>query len=150
MRWSVLLLLVVCTDGDEGPVEPVSEAPPIRSCEVVIRHTPEVPSLTVDIAGTFTNWEPLALEGPDEDGAWRVPGGIAPGDYPHKFIYGGKWEDTPRGVRTQWLDGVENRNLSVRDCAQPKACGLCRSRHARCTGPLCTVCTRGQWSTDGC
>lgn len=122
MRWAIVLLAIACTGDEEPSVEiPPLESVPERSCEVVLRHTPKVPSLTVEVAGSFSQWEPVAMDGPDDDGEWTLSlGELAPGDYPHKFIYGGKWEDTPRGVRTQWDDGFENRNLSIGDCRRPQ------------------------------
>jgi len=117
MRGLFAVLLLACNGSGDPPPEPA----PNRSCEVVVRHIPEVAALTVEVAGSFSDWTPLAMEGPDAEGVWTLSlGELAPGDYPHKFIYGGKWEETPRGVRTQWLDGVENRNLAVGDCQRPR------------------------------
>jgi neopullulanase len=113
--------------GCKPAPEPVSdtglEEEPIavRSCEVMLEHTPEVQALTIEVAGDFTDWEPEAMEGPDEDGMWRLSlGELAPGAYGYKFVYGGLWEESISGVETHWVNGVENRNLRVGDCQRPQ------------------------------
>lgn len=124
--WMSCVLLLGCTGNDKGTdkrtVEPESEVADVsaRSCEVLLEHSPAVQALTVEVAGEFTGWEPVAMEGPGEDGAWTISlGRLAPGEYGHKFIYGGLWEEDLSGVETHWVDGVENRNLRVGDCERP-------------------------------
>lgn len=121
--WLGLVWLLGCKPAPEPVVDTGLEEDSVgvRSCEVVLEHTPEVQALTIEVAGEFTNWEPLAMEGPDEDGAWRVSlGEMAPGEYGYKLIFGGLWEEELSGMETHWVNGVENRNLRVGDCQRPQ------------------------------
>ena len=119
------------TDTDTDTTETLAP----RSCDFILEHTPETPSLTVEVAGEFSDWEPIALEDSDEDGIWTVSlGELAPGEYGHKFIYGGLWEESFSGVQTHWVDNVENRNLHVGDCTRPRLTAT--SVEARSDGTL--------------
>lgn len=123
--WLTLVLLGCSETPSEPPVQTDTEQPdavmPVKSCEVVLEHTPRVPSLTVEVAGSFTDWEPVTLTESEEGGTWTVSlGELAPGHYPHKFIYGGLWDDAPfPGSPSHWEGNVENLNLFVPDCQQP-------------------------------
>jgi len=107
--------------GDTGQTTVIVTDPVIttRSCDVVVSHVPEFDSSLLEIAGEFSDWKPIAMQGPDSDGSWTVSlGELSPGEYGYKFISGGLWEDSVSGP-THWVGGFENRNLIVADCMQP-------------------------------
>ncbi len=102
---------------DEAPAEILTQ----RSCEPIVRHYPFGTPKLVEVAGEWTDWEPVAMEGPDEDGGWSLQlEALAPGDYGHKFLHDGKWEgDPPAWAYAKWVEGFENRSLRVGNCQLP-------------------------------
>ena len=93
----------------------------IRDCTPLLQHRPLSDPSSVQVAGEWNDWEPADMEGPDDDGAWSLElPELAPGEYGHKFLYGGQWEgDPPAWAWAKWVDGSENRNLKVGDCQLP-------------------------------
>ena len=120
-----LLCLLGCPadpgDTQETDSEGLASAAPARSCEVTLTHTPEGSVDTLQVAGTFSDWEPLDMSDDDGDGTWELwLGELQPGAYGHKFVSDGTWEeDVPADVYTTWDDGYENRLLRVDDCDLP-------------------------------
>ena len=52
------------------------------------------------------------MEDSDGDGTWSVNlGPLSPGEYGHKFIYGGLWQEDLSSAETHWVNGVENINF---------------------------------------
>ena len=123
-RLLLMLALAGCTKATDGvdtddtstPLEP----PAPRSCRVVYRHAPDTPALQVQVAGSFSDWEPVDLVEVERN-VWEVDlGELAPGSYPYKHIYGGLWEEAPFDGPSHWEDGIENRDLRVGDCQRPR------------------------------
>ncbi len=103
------------TDDDDD-VPPA----PVRSCDVIVEFTPDVPAGTVEVAGEFNNWTPTLLEREGDDG-WTIDlGALDPGEYAHKFLTDDRWEGAPpKSAYAKWVDGFENRALRVGDCRRP-------------------------------
>jgi len=118
-----LLFLLGCTDPGLDPVDTDADLDPapIRSCRVQIQG--ELPDGVQQgaVAGTFSDWQPVALDDADGDGTGTADlGTLVPGTYAYKFVWDGTYEDQPPPwVPTTWDDGVENRALIVEDCRQP-------------------------------
>ena len=93
----------------------------IRTCDVSLRFKPNGSPSNVAISGEFNNWEPAQLEGPDSDGIWHADlGELQPGHYAYKLVLDGNYETSPPiNFYTKWVDGFENRKLTVGDCQQP-------------------------------
>lgn len=105
--------------GDTGPT--VVDQPDERSCTVTVTHRPGGSPGSVQLAGSFTDWQPRDMQDADGDGTWEIDlDGLAAGAYAHKFIVDGAWESSiPVDVEAHWEGGVENRNLRVGDCTVP-------------------------------
>lgn len=105
--------------GDDGPT--VVDQPDERSCTVTVTHDPAGSPGSVQVAGSFSGWEPVDMADDDGDGVWQVAlEGLAAGEYAYKFVVDGSWEsEIPVDVETHWEGGIENRNLRVGDCTVP-------------------------------
>ena len=119
--WTILIGCNGNSKVSEDTATPVViEAMTPRSCDIILEHTPNPPSLNIEVAGEFSDWAPLAMEDSDGDGTWSVNlGPLSPGEYGHKFIYGGLWQEDLSSAETHWVDGVENVNFRVGNCNQP-------------------------------
>ena len=102
------------TWGDEWTPRPGRE----RSCSPVRVFHPGEDATSVAIAGEWNDWQPAAMDGPDEGGWWRLElPEIAPGEYGYKYLIDGVWEGSPpASAWAKWVDGTENRALRVGDC----------------------------------
>ena len=114
-------------DDDTAPLpqetdERIPELSDPRSCAVTREHRPSGQSSLVQIAGEFSDWQPVDMTGPDQEGWWQADlGDLAPGEYGYKYLHDGAWEEQPPlSALTRWNDGVENRNLRVLDCNRPR------------------------------
>jgi neopullulanase len=107
--------------GDDGEPDPDREIVSVRDCDVTLRVAPQGSFSTLEVAGEFNDWSPVALSGPDADGFHSVNlGPLDPGEYAHKLLFDGSWEgEPPVNVYTKWSGGAENRNLRVGDCTLP-------------------------------
>ena len=103
----------------------------VRDCDVVRWFRPEGNASSVQIAGSFNDWTPADMTGPDAGGWYQANlGPLAPGLYPYKYLVNGTWEEAiPDSSTLQWDGGVENRSLDVGDCTKP----LLRVRSAQAT-----------------
>jgi glycosidase len=117
--------VVVDDDDDDATMPPTDEVEAeiiaIRDCTPLVRHAPLTQVSSVQIAGEWNGWVAEDMEGPDDDGvfSFELPE-LAPGEYGHKFLYGGDWEgDPPAWAYAKWVDGSENRNLRIGDCNLP-------------------------------
>jgi neopullulanase len=92
-----------------------------RSCKPILRHRPQGSVGQVEVAGEWSDWNPVSLQGPGDDGWYSIElEELEPGDYAYKILYDGQWEDAPPPwAYAKWLDGTENRNLRVGDCHKP-------------------------------
>ena len=92
-----------------------------RSCAVTREVRPLAQASVVQVAGEFSDWKPLDMTGPNEDGWWQIDlGDLPPGEYGYKYLLDGVWEEQPPlWSLSRWNDGVENRNLRVLDCNLP-------------------------------
>lgn len=110
-------------DDTVGPVETDEEREILtsRSCSVLLRHKPAGSPGTVEVAGEFNGWTPSALGAPDADGFREIDlGTLDPGEYGHRFLYDGVYEEIlPINVYTKWDGTSENRSLRVGDCNTP-------------------------------
>jgi peroxiredoxin len=60
--------------------------------EVTFRHSPGGPAKSVALVGTFTDWKerPLAMTGPDAQGAYSTTVVLGPGSHEYKFLIDGE------------------------------------------------------------
>ena len=60
--------------------------------EVTFRHSPGGPAKSVALVGTFTDWKerPLAMTGPDAQGAYSTTIVLGPGSHEYKFLIDGR------------------------------------------------------------
>ncbi len=65
-------------------------------------------SLRVEVAGSFSNWEPVLLV-KDDNGHWRGSVEIAPGMYEYRFLVDGRWENAQGDLPTV-DNGMGSRN----------------------------------------
>tara|TARA_Y100001968_G_C19434332_1_gene758804 strand:- start:260 stop:2569 length:2310 start_codon:yes stop_codon:yes gene_type:complete len=105
----------------QSPDERWPEDSSPRSCAVIREHLAPTGVAQVQLAGEFSDWQPLEMEGPDAQGWWSIElGELAPGNYAYKYLYDGAWEaGPPPWSLGHWSDGIENRNLRVADCSSP-------------------------------
>jgi len=108
---------VVVQSEDEG----IPELTDPRTCVVTRQYRPAGKSSLMQIAGEFSDWQPIDMAGPNEDGWWQVDlGELVPGEYGYKYLQDGVWEEQPPPWSlSRWNDGLENRNLRVLDCTLP-------------------------------
>ena len=77
---------------------------------------------SVSLAGQFTLWEPIPMNGPDRSGIWwiRLPKDMKPGRYEYGFIVDGtRWVYDPRA--TEFVHTFDNKINSVLYVASPSA-----------------------------
>jgi glycosidase/sugar-specific transcriptional regulator TrmB len=105
-------------EGDE-PLPPIVSR---RDCSVRVQHLPPGSPASVEVAGEFSGWQPLPMDGPAEDGSWSLDlGELSPGSYAYKYLHDGSWEGAPPAwAFAKWVDGIENRALYVGDCKLPE------------------------------
>lgn len=119
MRWIALIGSLALGCGSEPDDLPVDGGAPTRSCQVEIRTPARDGVQVLQVAGSFSDWQPIDLE-PDGGELRARLGQLVPGTYAYKFIADGTYEgDPPVDVRSTWSGGVENRALVVRDCRRP-------------------------------
>ena len=113
-------------DQDYVPDIPDSDGGiPVRSCGVLISHTPESSSDTITAAGEFNGWNPTSdeLTDPDDDGVYTVSLELEEGEYAYKLVKNGtEWFLDPANPWTKYhCDGSceLNSNLRVFDCENP-------------------------------
>jgi len=103
--------------GDEWEATPQEP----RTCAVKRVHNPPGDPEAVSIAGEWNDWEPIPLDGPDDQGWWlaQLPE-LPPGDFAYKYLYDGEWEGTPPAWSwAKWVDNTENRALRNGNCNAP-------------------------------
>lgn len=114
-------------DQDYVPDIPDSDGGiPVRSCEVIISHTPESPSDTIHAAGEFNGWSPETdqLTDPDDDGVLTLSLVLEEGEYAYKLVRNGAvWFLDPSNPWTKYTcDSTPcelNSNLRVFNCEMP-------------------------------
>ena len=126
MPRSVALLAVLfgCHKGDtdDSAIETdVTVDGPVRSCGVTLETAVPDGVGSIEVAGQWGDFAPLAMAFSEDGSTARADlGELRPGTYGYKFIYDGVWETTPADVYTTWNDGFENRALFVGDCELPQ------------------------------
>jgi len=111
--------LAACGPRGSEPIQALDPDASVRSCAVEIATTAPPGVRVVQVAGTFSDWQPLDMSA-DGDRLSRGLGELVPGTYAYKFVYDGTFEgDPPVDVRATWRGGYENRALVVHDCRRP-------------------------------
>lgn len=114
-------VLCACARSNVAPVAGPDAGPglPRRSCGQILTYKEAKPTaIEVAAAGEWNGFaqQKLSL---GEDGVWRLPLALAPGEYAYKLVVDGQYVLDPSTGYTKYSGGVENSDLRVDDCNAP-------------------------------
>lgn len=121
-RLCPLIFMLAACDGDLAPTDTASpvDRSAVRTCDVSLSASLPEGVREGAVSGTFSDWNPLPLDGVEDGVGTLELGRLLPGTYAYKFVWDGTYEGAPPiDVPSTWDGGVENRALVVGDCTRP-------------------------------
>jgi glycosidase len=119
-RWLPCLgALLASAAGCHG--SPASNAPPARTCSIVVWHHPSSPAATVQVIGDWNGWATPGLSmTPTGNPGWLATSvTLSPGEHEYAVVEDGQWQTDPAVPTTGFHDDQEVTWVNVDDCATP-------------------------------
>jgi hypothetical protein len=100
----------------EFPLGPPSKPLGDDQFEVTFSYRPSKKAQSVYLAGSFNDWNPMALrmDGPDRDGRFSARLKLKKGTYEYKFVLDGRtWETDPNNIWQRGINGNSEMHVGL-------------------------------------